>query len=817
MKVALLSVCAFLVLGWTEAATNVTARQAEEILGHHNFLRRTTVPTPANMLPLVWNDQLADQAQEWALNCSIEHGYPARPNSTFGTHVGQNIWPISTARFNLTEVVQSWYDEIDFYNWEETKCYPPPDGMCTHYTQVVWASTTAVGCGYQHCPNGQSIVVCNYGPQGNLANTRPYLAGPPCSQCPSGDGWCDQGFCDCPLHCKNCGVLDPATCTCSCKDGWDSPDCSVPCENGHRYCGANPGWPIPAYCTMAGFEVVNDYCREMCGHCEFATPDDPNACCGGQMCYNGGYLDETTCRCVCPHGFGGTDCTGNVADCPLQCKNCGVLDLTTCTCSCADGWDGPDCSVPCENSHPLCGANPGWPTAAYCTMDGLDVVNDFCREMCGHCNFATPGDPNACCVGQMCYNGGYLNTTTCTCVCPHGFGGKDCNYFDGCASNPCFSGGTCVNQDNDFICVCPEGVGGKRCETARFGTRHPRVPNGAQSPGTVRDTRRVSQTVPGHGLGQGHRVSRTVRDLRHELCPVRHGSGQSPRVPNCAQSPGTVWDTLRVSQIMPRHVSFAGGCYQFSSDAVSHSDAERACSTKNSHLADVKNTYQQNTISNGIATTTNASYWLGMKLQAAYTLTYSDGSDAPVPLQFASQRPSHCDLCVYLDSSPYSSNSTDPTNTAPCTEQHNYVCESGSKPCEPNVCQNGGNCTSCFDASICECPGGFEGMLCEINVDECASSPCQHGGTCYDRINSYVCHCESGYMGDSCESDLDWCSLVTCPFYWTCQDAGTHFTCLAPPPNLRMPEFYGCGSAPCPDGMYCREVDESGSFSCRAD
>ncbi|KAI8482821.1 hypothetical protein Bbelb_394830 [Branchiostoma belcheri] len=38
-----------------------------------------------------------------------------------------------------------------------------------------------------------------------------------------------------------------------------------------------------------------------------------------------------------------------------------------------------------------------------------------------------------------------------------------------------------------------------------------------------------------------------------KLCPVRHGSGQSPRVPNCTQSEGTVWDTRRVSQIMPRH------------------------------------------------------------------------------------------------------------------------------------------------------------------------------------------------------------------------------------------------------------------------
>ncbi|XP_019619053.1 PREDICTED: multiple epidermal growth factor-like domains protein 6 [Branchiostoma belcheri] len=305
--------------GLTEAVTNATAEDIEEILRHHNFLRRTAPPLAANMLPLVWNEELADQAHEWALNCSIEHGFPPRPNSTFGTHVGQNIWLSSLAQINLTVVIQSWYDEIDFYNWEETKCHPPPGGMCTHYTQLMWASTTDVGCSYYHCPwNGHAVVVCNYGPQGNLANTRPYLAGPPCSQCPNQEGWCDEGFCvdcpaqncDCALECKNCGVLDPTTCTCTCKDGWDSPDCSVPCENGHRLCGANPGWPSAAFCTMTGFDVVNDYCREMCGHCDFATPGDPNACCEGQMCYNGGYLDESTCLCVCPAGFEGADCNG---------------------------------------------------------------------------------------------------------------------------------------------------------------------------------------------------------------------------------------------------------------------------------------------------------------------------------------------------------------------------------------------------------------------------------------------------------------------------------------------------------------------------
>ncbi|RUS77358.1 hypothetical protein EGW08_014872 [Elysia chlorotica] len=80
--------------------------------------------------------------------------------------------------------------------------------MCGHYTQNVWFSTYALGCGVKFCqplniPCGTSVcekwdqgyyLVCHYGPAGNVLGRSPYKKGKPCSQCHP-----DQKYCNCKL------------------------------------------------------------------------------------------------------------------------------------------------------------------------------------------------------------------------------------------------------------------------------------------------------------------------------------------------------------------------------------------------------------------------------------------------------------------------------------------------------------------------------------------------------------------------------------------------------------------------------------------
>ncbi|KAG9329041.1 hypothetical protein JZ751_001000 [Albula glossodonta] len=166
-----------------------------EILDYHNKVRANVFPPAANMEYMVWDEGLARSAEAWAATCIWDHG-PAN----LMRFLGQNL-----------SLVKPWYDEVRDYAFPyprdcnpqcPMRCYGP---MCTHYTQMVWATSNRVGCAVNTCYNmyvwgavwrRATYLVCNYSPKGNWIGEAPYKVGVPCSACPpSYGGSCSNNMC----------------------------------------------------------------------------------------------------------------------------------------------------------------------------------------------------------------------------------------------------------------------------------------------------------------------------------------------------------------------------------------------------------------------------------------------------------------------------------------------------------------------------------------------------------------------------------------------------------------------------------------------
>jgi len=172
-------------------ATHFTAGQQSDMLSAHNNHR--SKEAAANMLELVWNDDLAARAQAWVDTCTWEHGMLTDCN---GKPIGQNMYIASDSSgfpaMNAQDIASSWYSEKTNWNMGAGTC---TDGkVCGHYTQEVWARSRLVGCGFAQCPK---VVVgddtwtnvllcgCNYSEPGNMEGSPVYLTGAPCSNCDS--------------------------------------------------------------------------------------------------------------------------------------------------------------------------------------------------------------------------------------------------------------------------------------------------------------------------------------------------------------------------------------------------------------------------------------------------------------------------------------------------------------------------------------------------------------------------------------------------------------------------------------------------------
>ncbi len=131
------------------------------------------------LLPLTWSPSAGTVAQSWAASCPGLNHNPNR--GPFGENIyiaGSTSTPVSVTG---TDAVNNWDAEASNYTYSSNTC--AAGQTCSHYTQLVWRNTTAVGCAVAQCTTNSpfgaafpdyAIEVCDYSPPGNFNGQSPY-------------------------------------------------------------------------------------------------------------------------------------------------------------------------------------------------------------------------------------------------------------------------------------------------------------------------------------------------------------------------------------------------------------------------------------------------------------------------------------------------------------------------------------------------------------------------------------------------------------------------------------------------------------------
>ncbi|KAL1421816.1 hypothetical protein MTO96_022736 [Rhipicephalus appendiculatus] len=202
--------------------SGVNATERTFILKLHNDYRSQVAqgrlpgfPAAADIQELLWDDEMADVAQALSSLCvppggRLDHDKAADRFTTRFNITGQNLGlqfsshPVEGPDWK--PVVDGWFNEYVDYPPNLVAGFPrnPTRKPTGHFTQVIWARSRYVGCGYAYyIATGTALphmrkYTCNYYEAGNVVTRPVYQSGATCSSCPTSTQ-CDQskGLCDC--------------------------------------------------------------------------------------------------------------------------------------------------------------------------------------------------------------------------------------------------------------------------------------------------------------------------------------------------------------------------------------------------------------------------------------------------------------------------------------------------------------------------------------------------------------------------------------------------------------------------------------------
>jgi pathogenesis-related protein 1 len=134
--------------------------------------------------PLHWDPIAAQVALTYASQCNYAHNPDAGAEyvALGGTGgLGENIAAGAPSQ-TVASAVSSWLAEQVNYDHASNQC--AAGKVCGHYTQIVWSTTTGVGCAATSCTTNSpfgtfanglwDFEVCDFSPPGNVNGEPPY-------------------------------------------------------------------------------------------------------------------------------------------------------------------------------------------------------------------------------------------------------------------------------------------------------------------------------------------------------------------------------------------------------------------------------------------------------------------------------------------------------------------------------------------------------------------------------------------------------------------------------------------------------------------
>jgi hypothetical protein len=141
---------------------------ARIVLESHNVQRRA-----AGVPNLSWDAGLARGAADYA-RAIAQTGQLVHSPRASRPGIGENLWVGTAGAYRADEGVRSWASEkSDYRDGIFPNVSRTGDWLdVSHYTQMIWRTTTHVGCGAARSGRWDALV-CRYSPKGNRDGQRP--------------------------------------------------------------------------------------------------------------------------------------------------------------------------------------------------------------------------------------------------------------------------------------------------------------------------------------------------------------------------------------------------------------------------------------------------------------------------------------------------------------------------------------------------------------------------------------------------------------------------------------------------------------------